>query len=189
MSTLDKKDGIDPTERMRTVRVGDIMISLADYPKVILDCSLGDAIKIMEESQLEVRGIKSLPRVLLVFDRNNQLVGTVRRRDIMRGLEPKFLVTEPLSYRKKLFDVQIDPNLTELSHDRVVKEMRQQAKRLVEEVMLPIEVSVDHDDHILKAIYEVVRQGATLLPVFKDKKVVGVVRSVELFHELALLVV
>lgn len=176
---------MSPTNRIERLRIGDIMIPLKDYPSVIPENTLKEAIEKMEQSQLEVEGRKSLPRVLLVMDATGELAGTVRRRDIMRGLEPKHLVTQPLNYRKKLFDVSIDPNLSELSFESIVKGVREQANKPVRAVMRPIEIALEHDDHIIKGVYEMVGYGLTLLPVMRKGKVVGVVRSVELFRELA----
>jgi len=144
-------------------------------------------VEIIETAQLEVALRKSLPRVLLVFDEIQVLVGYVRRRDIMRGLEPKFLVSQPLAYRKKLFDVAIDPNLSELSYDRVVKGLREQAERPVSDVMHPIETVISADDHIMKAAYEMVSLDLTLIPVVDGGRLVGVIRSVDVFHELSTL--
>jgi CBS domain-containing protein len=174
-------------KRMETIRIGDIMIPLADYPKVSPEQTLKEAIHVMRGCQLDINGVKSLPRVLLVIDDQGRLRGSVRRRDIMRGLEPKFLVAKPLNYRKKLFDVSIDPNLSEMSHEKLVEGVRKQAELKVKKVMRPLNVYVDFDDHIIKGIYECVGYGITLLPVLKDKQVVGIVRSVELFRELALI--
>jgi CBS-domain-containing membrane protein len=166
-------------------RVRDVMIPLDKYPSVRDTATLREAVGVMLRAELEVDARKSLPRVLLVFDQIQVLVGYVRRRDLMMGLEPKFLVVQPLSYRKKLFDVAVDPNLSELSHDRVVQGIREQAGRPVTDVMQPIEAVVQADDHIMKAVYEMVSQDLTLIPVVEGKRLVGVVRSVELFRELA----
>ena len=174
MSTVDS---------MRRVR--EIMIPLEQYPSVRDNATLEEAIAVIESAQLEVDLRKSLPRVLLVFDEINVMVGTVRRRDIMRGLEPKFLVSQPLEYRKKLFDVAVDPNLSELSYDRVVKGIREQARRPVSDVMRPIEATIDADDHIMKATYEMVSLDLALIPVLHDGRLEGVVRSVDVFHEFA----
>ena len=176
-------------EQFEKARVGDLMIPLSQYPAVAPDCSLREAIGLMQKASLEVAGRKSLPRLLLVIDARDKLVGVVRRRDIMRGLEPKNLVAEPLDYRKKLFDVRIDPNLSELAFDHVVKGVRQQAKRPVRDVMRPIKATVDVSDHVIKAVYEMVSYSLTLLPVLDGKKVVGVLRTVEAFEALARLVV
>lgn len=175
--------------RFEKARVGDIMIPLEQYPAVGPDCSLRDAIALMQKASLEVAGRKSLPRLLLVIDASDKLTGVVRRRDIMRGLEPKSLVAEPLDYRKKLFDVRIDPNLSELAFDRVVQGVRQQAELPVRKIMRPIKATVDVSDHIIKAVYEMVSYSLTLVPVLDGKKVVGVLRTVEAFDALASLVV
>lgn len=166
-------------------RVRDVMIPIASYPSVRDTATLRDAVRVMETAELDVHGRRSLPRVLLVFDEIEVLVGYVRRRDLMLGLEPKFLVVQPLAYRKKLFDVAVDPNLSELSYDRVVRGIREQGDRPISDVMQPIEAIVQADDHIMKAIYEMVSQDLTLIPVVDGKQLVGVVRSVELFHEIA----
>jgi len=167
-------------------RVRDVMIPLARYPSIRDTATLRDAVTLMETAELEVQGRRSLPRVLLVFDEINVLVGYVRRRDLMLGMEPKFLVVQPLAYRKKLFDVAVDPNLSELSHDRVVQGIREQAGRPITDVLQPIETVVQADDHIMKAIYEMVSQDLTMIPVVDGGPLVGVIRSVELFHEMAL---
>jgi Mg/Co/Ni transporter MgtE len=167
-------------------RVRDVMIPVGQYPSLRDTATLREAVTLMETAELEVQGRRSLPRVLLVFDAIQVLVGYVRRRDLMRGLEPRFLVVRPLAYRKKLFDVAVDPNLSELSHDRVANGIREQGDRPITDVMQPIEAVVQADDHIMKAIYEMVSQDLTLIPVVDGKQLVGVTRSVELFREMAL---
>lgn len=174
-------------EAMRCV--GDIMIPVERYPSVRDHATLREAVAVIENAQIEVQLRKSLPRALLVFDAIQVLVGYVRRRDIMRGLEPRFLVSQPLEYRMKLFDVAIDPNLSELSYDRVVQGIREQADRPVSDVMRPIEAMLSADDHVMKAIYEMVAQDLTLIPVVEQGRLVGVVRSVDAFHELARLLI
>ena len=163
------------------------MIPAERYPSVRDRATLREAVRIIETAQLEVALRKSLPRVLLVFDEIEVLVGYVRRRDLMRGLEPKFLVSQPLAYRKKLFDVAVDPNLSELSYDRVIRGLREQAERPVSDVMQPIETIINADDHVMKAAYEMVSLDLTLIPVVDSGRLVGVIRSVDVFHELSTL--
>jgi CBS domain-containing protein len=176
-------------------RVREMMIPLDKYPWVRIDDTLRHAVEVIEEAKLEVGRRASLPRVLLVFDHDDDLVGIVRRRDIMRGLEPSFLVRQPLEYRVKLFEVAADPNLSELSSElskeagleRVVKGLREQASRPVGDVLRPIPTSLGPDDQVMKAVYEMVSLNQSLIPVVEDDKVIGVLRSVDVFHELALL--
>jgi CBS domain-containing protein len=176
-------------------RVREMMIPLDEYPWVRIRDTLKYAVRVMEESRLEVGRRASLPRVLLVFDHDDDLVGIVRRRDIMRGLEPDFLVSQPLEYRVKFFEVGVDPHLSELSPelskevdlDRVVKGLRDQGSRPVGDVVRPISTSLGPDDQIMKAVYEMVSLNESLIPVVEDERVIGVVRSVDVFHELAVL--
>jgi len=170
---------------MADVRVGEIMIPLEKYPTVREDNSLLQAMRILEKSRLEVAGRRSLPRVLLVIDKNNQLVGFIRRRHILRGMEPDFLVEKPLEYRKKLFDIKTDPNLSELSYDRVFSAVREKAKLRVGSFMKPLDVTIDFNDHVFKAIYEMNINRLSLLPIVKNDEVVGIVRTVDVFHEVA----
>lgn len=166
-------------------RVDEFMIPLERYPSVHPDETLLDAVTVIEESQLEVGRRRSLPRVLLVLEDGEALVGIVRRRDIMRGLLPRFLVSERMDYRKKFFDVAVDPNLSELPFDRVLKGIRAQALRPVRDLMQPVTATLRPDDHLMKAVYEMVSLDQSLIPVVEEGRVLGVIRSVDVFHELA----
>jgi predicted transcriptional regulator len=170
---------------MKTIRAGDIMIPLDQYPHIPYWFTLRQAMIAMETAELEREGRKSLPRVVLVFDEKYQLMGMVGRRDILRGLEPDFLLEKPVKHRMQLFDVKVDPNLSEISFDKIIAGVRDRAERPVSEVMVPIAATVNYEDHIVKVIYEMNIHNLSLLPVLKDNKVVGVVRTVDVFHEIA----
>lgn len=170
---------------METKRAGEIMIPLEKYPHVPYWFTLRQVIAELDKSEFVIDGRLSVPRVVLVFDEKYQLMGVARRRDIMRGLEPEFLAAKPLHYRKKLFDVKIDPNLSELSFDKFLNGIRERAERPISDVMLPIAATVDHDDHIMKVIYEMTSNNVSLIPVVREGRVVGAVRSVEVFREVA----
>ena len=170
------------------LQVQDVMIPVDQYPSVNPECTLQEAIRILDETKLEVNGRTTSPRALLVLDKDGNFRGCLRRREIMGGLEPKFLMSEPVHYRMKLFDVNLDPNLSELCNTQVRKGIRDQANRPVSEVLRPIETSLNYDDHLMKAIYEMVVYGLSIIPVVREQKVIGIVRSIELLHELAKLV-
>lgn len=169
-------------------KAGDFMIPLDEYPHIPYWFSLRQTVAELESSVLEIRGKRSLPRWVLVFDEKYQLMGTVRRRDILRGLEPEFLQKKPLEVRKNLFNVKIDSDLSELSYDKMVEGMRKQAERPVSDVMRPIKTTVDYEDHMIKVIYELVDNNISMIPVLKDNKVVGVIRSVDLLQEVVSIV-
>jgi len=171
--------------KMENICAGDVMIPLGQYPHIPYWFTLRQAILELEKSEIERDGRKSLPRAVLVFNEAYELLGIVRRRDILKGLEPKFLLHKPLQYRKKLFDVKVDPNLSLLSSDDLWKGVLEQAERQVSEIMSPIEHTVNFEDHIFKVIYEMNEKRMNLVPVMKGSSVVGVVRTVDIFHQVA----
>jgi predicted transcriptional regulator len=63
--------------------------------------------------------------------------------------------------------------------------MRKQADRPVSDVMRPIKTTVQHDDHLIKIIYELVDNNVSMIPVLKDDRVVGVIRSADVLAEVA----
>jgi CBS domain-containing protein len=174
---------------MENIRASDVMIPLDKYPHIPYWFTLRQAIVEMEHSELDIDGRKSLPRMVLVFDEKYRLMGMARRRDILKGLEPKFLREKPIQYRKKLWDVQVDPDLSELTYSRVWEDVRKRAENPISEVMLPIEGTIDYNDHIVRIIYEMNKHDLSMLPVMHDEKVVGVVRSVDVFHQIAKLLI
>jgi len=171
---------------MTSKQIGDIMIPLEKYPHIPYWFTLRQAIAELEKSVLNIGGRKSLPRALLVFDEKYQLLGVVRRRDILAGLEPRFMQETTVSHERKLFDVVVDPELANFSFDETeIDAIREQSSRQIKEVMQPIGASVEYEDHLTKAIYFMLQKDLTLLPVLKDGQVVGVVRSVDVFREVA----
>ncbi len=172
-------------QRIATTQVGHIMIPLERYPHVTASSPLRKAMQVLDRSALAVNKRKSQASVLLVLGRNKRIAGIARRRDLMRGLEPAELADQPLSYRKKLFDTSADPLTSERAYEKLVLGVWERASRPVSEVMRPVGVTIEHDALLVKAIYEMVSYGVTTLPVMKGKRLVGVLRSVEVFHQMA----
>jgi CBS domain-containing protein len=170
---------------MKNIPIRDIMVPVDQYPCIPDTLTLGDAV-IELTVQIQRENQCSLPRVALVFDEDfRDLRGLLRRRDIMRALEPRFLMSRTLKYQRKLFTVPVDPNLSEFSFGKIIAGLRTRATHLVKEVMRPISATIGHNDHILKAMCEMVHHDTSLLPVIEDNKVIGVMRSVDVLREIA----
>lgn len=172
---------------MATKRAGDIMIPLDQYPHIPYWFTLRQAIAEIEMSTIEYDSRKSLPRALLVFDEKYELVGILRRRDILGGLEPRFVRKAPTSPegQRHWFDIDLDPNLLDLSNGASTEQMQKQAELPVEDFMQPIGDTVDVSDPLAKVVFKMLNTDVALLPVLRGQKVVGVVRSVDVFHEVA----
>jgi predicted transcriptional regulator len=55
----------------------------------------------------------------------------------------------------------------------------------IDDIMQPVVDKVQYNDHIAKIIYMMCKKDLNLLAVMKDGQVIGVVRSVDVFHEVA----
>lgn len=170
---------------METTRVEDIMIPLDQYPHLPYWFTLRQAMVEIQGSKFKIGELESIPRAVLVFDQAYRLLGYARRRDIMRGLEPRYLAPGEAEAGQGLFKVHVDPNLAELSFDKMAEAIRARADKMISEVMQPIKVTIDVDDHLMKAISEILEYDLCLIPVLRDERVVGVVNTVAVCHELA----
>jgi CBS domain-containing protein len=157
-------------------KVVDLMIPLEDYPHIPYWFTLRQAMAIVREATIKFEGSFE-PRAVLVFDEKYQLMGMLTLRDIIKGLEPKFLQETSL--------VKMDPNLTVLMGDLFGTNMREQSQRPVSEVMSPILVTVDGSAPITKALYLMIKENVGLMPVIQAAKVAGMIRMSDLFAEIA----
>jgi len=171
--------------KIATRRAGEIMIPIDKYPHINYKATIRDAVKAIHKTNIKIGDHVSLPRAILVFDDEHHLLGIVRRRDIFKGLEPKFLRTMARPHRRQLFDVEVDPNLIVLTSGKVSKAIQEQAEHPVTEIMHHITATIDFNDNLAKIVYIMLNRNVALLPVLKDNKVVGVVRSVDVFEEVA----
>lgn len=170
---------------MSTKRARDIMIPLNDYPHIPYWFTLRQAVALMDKAVLACGPTPSLPRALLVIDEPYQLMGIVRRRDILAGLEPRFLRSTHVHHSRMLTGIDIDPNLGQLSIGQFTHAMKEQANVKVVKVMKPIHDLVDENEHLAVIIYKMINHDQNLLPVMSGNKVIGVVRSVDVFSEVA----
>jgi CBS domain-containing protein len=157
-------------------RVKDLMIPLEDYPHIPYWFTLRQAMAIVREAAIKFEGSFE-PRAVLVFDEKYQLMGILTLRDIIKGLEPRFLKETNL--------VKMDPSLTVLMGDLLGPQMKEHSQRPVSEVMSPIKVTVDGNAPIVKALYLMIKENVGLMPVIQDSKVAGMIRLSDLFGEIA----
>jgi CBS domain-containing protein len=157
-------------------KVKDLMIPLEDYPHIPYWFTLRQAMAIVREAAIKFEGSFE-PRAVLVFDEKYQLMGILTLRDIIKGLEPRFLKETNL--------IKMDPSLTVLMGDLLGPTMKEASQRPVSEVMSPIQVTVDANAPIVKALYLMIKENVGMMPVIQDSKVAGMIRMSDLFGEIA----
>ena len=160
-------------------KIEALMIPLEDYPHIPYWFTLRQAMAIVQEATVKFEGSFE-PRAVLVFDEKYQLMGILTLRDIIIGLEPKFLQETSL--------IKMDPSLTVLLGDFCGPKMKEQSQKPVSEVMSPIKVTVNASDPIAKALYLMIKENLGLIPVMQGGKVTGILRLSDLFDEISKIV-
>jgi len=156
--------------------VKDLMIPLEDYPHIPYWFTLRQAMAIVREAAVKFEGTFE-PRAVLVFDEKYQLMGILTLRDIIKGLEPRFLKETDL--------VKADPSLTVMMGDLFGPGLKEASQKPVSEVMSPIKVTVQGSDPIAKAIFLMIKADVGLMPVIQENKVAGMIRLSDLFKEIS----
>ena len=178
---------VEPDNQANTnqadTRARDLMVPADKYPSATADCSLREAARLLSDWHIDMHASVSMPRILLLMDEEGQLVSMVRRRDILRGLAPSFLVASFSDHPEAMFDVDVDPNLTEMLSDRAEEKLRRKAETQVSEIAHPIPASLAADDSLIKVVQVMVRHDQSMVPVLdEDGHVIGVVRTVEVLE-------
>ena len=159
-----------------TKKVKELMITLEDYPHIPYWFTLRQAMAIVREAAIKFEGSFE-PRAVLVFDEKYQLMGILTLRDVIKGLEPRFLHETAL--------IKTDPSLTVMMGDLFGPGLREASQKPVSEVMSPIKVTIQGSDPIAKAIFLMIKENVGMMPVIQGSKVAGMVRLSDLFKEIS----
>jgi len=172
---------------MKPVTAGEVMIPLEEYPHIPYWFTIRQALMELEKGVVRLEGDRcSIPRVVLVFNESYQLLGMVRRRDLLKGLELETLGGWT-GGAARLFRRRA-PASRELD-DATLARLAERAERQVSEILTPVPATVEAGDTVLHVARVLVEQDISLLPVVEEGGVVGVVRTVEVLREITRLVV
>ncbi|MEW6067148.1 MAG: CBS domain-containing protein [Nitrospirota bacterium] len=161
--------------------VKDLMIGIFEYPHIPYWFSINQAIRIIKVSFISTKKYPE-PMAILVFDEKYNLMGTLTLKDILKGLEPKFL--KPST--KAQVPEENESGLSIIWDTLFDKSAKEMAEKPVSEIMVTAKYFVEPDDPITKAAYMMVHHDLVLIPVLENKKkFVGLVRMVEIFDELS----
>jgi Mg/Co/Ni transporter MgtE len=162
-------------------KVKDLMISVFDYPHVPYWFTIDQAMKIIKVSFIKEKKYTE-PLAILVFDEKYNLLGTLTLKDILKGLEPRFM----RSTEKAQGYIQEEKDLSLIWDTLFTKESKELAQKTVSEIMIPAKYFVEPNDPITKAAYLMIHDDLLLLPVLEaKKKFVGLVRLIEIFDEIS----
>jgi Mg/Co/Ni transporter MgtE len=161
--------------------VKDLMIGIFEYPHIPYWFSLNQAVRIVKVSFLSTKKYPE-PMAILVFDEKYNLMGTLSLKDILKGLEPRFL--KPST--KAQVPEEDESGLAIIWDSLFTRESKELAEKAVSEIMSPAKFFVEPNDPITKAAYLMLHHDLVLLPVLENKKkFIGLVRMIEIFDEIS----
>jgi len=159
----------------------DVMIGIFEYPHIPYWFSINQATRIVKVSFISTKKYPE-PMAILVFDEKYNLMGTLTLKDILRGLEPRFMQT---SEKMEGYKEQ-ESELSLIWDSLFSKQSKELAEKAVSEIMSPAKYFVEPNDPITKAAYLMVHHDLVLLPVLENKKkFVGLVRMIEVFDQIS----
>jgi Mg/Co/Ni transporter MgtE len=167
--------------------VKDVMIPLVDYPHIPFWFSVRQAIAMIKAAAAEPDA-KLEPRLVLVFDEKYQLLGSLGFKEMLMGIEPRFLRRPEAAHVQGAKPSDLDPLLGLLWKDLFGRGSKEEANKPVKDVMTPIKVTVKADDPVVKAAYAMVQAGLEIVPVMEGNKVVGIARMDDVFKEITTVV-
>jgi hypothetical protein len=166
--------------------VKELMIDAFEYPHMPYWFTIRQAVGIMKKTAIDAQKCLQ-PQVILVFDEAYNLMGTLNMRDILSGLAPG-LVEQRCAEGAEASAVEENPvDNVEAHFSR--EELKKLSEKPISSVMKPVSVSVTPDDPVARAAFIMERKNIQVLPVLENKKkLVGVVRLIEVFGEISTVV-
>lgn len=166
--------------------VKDVMIDTFEYPHMPYWFTIRQAIGIMKKSVIDAQKCV-YPQVILAFDEKYNLMGTLTIRDILRGLAPRLLQAKAMADADVSY---IDEKaMAEVEASLFSSEAKQLAEKPISEIMVPVKAFASPGDSVVKAAFLMEHLNIQVLPVLEDKKkLVGIVRMMEVFQEVSNLI-
>jgi CBS domain-containing protein len=168
-------------------KVGDLMVEITEYPHIPYWMSVREAIFLIRSTYDKKSGL-GIHRMVLVFDEKYQLLGILTLKKLLVGIEPRFLRRNEKSPYQGLANADY-AGLSALVEGTFSEGCKEEAKKPVSEVMMPIEAKVDVNDSIAKAAFIMIQADVDLIPVMEGEIVRGVLRMSDVFNDLTKIVV
>ena len=173
---------------MKSYKVKDLMVPVTDYASVSEDATLFEAVKALEAAQKKFRKDRYRHRGVLIYDKNNKIIGKLGQLDILKALEPKYFEMQDREGMKSLgFSKQFMKSMLENFRllDGAMSNICRKAgeTKVASIVVKPKEGEfVDMDDSINEAIHQLVLgHHQSLLVIDKKGDIAGILRMTDVF--------
>ena len=174
---------------MKTATVKDLMRPLSEYKTISTEANLYEVAQALDQAQKEFENNPKLHKIILISDENGEIVGKISQLDVLRYLEPK---GKPIGDSGSLSRFGVSPqylkpmlNQCEFWARPLIDICRDAGRLKVKKlIQTPVEGEFVEEDALLaKAIHRFALEHHQSLLVTRDKKIVGVLRQMDIFKE------
>ena len=174
---------------MKTKTVKDVMRPTSEYNTISIEANLYEAALALHDAQMKFEQDPRLHKILLITDENGNIVGKISQLDVLRALEPKGKPMGSSRYLSRfgVSEKYLKPMLNQCKFwDKPLMDLCKDAgllkvKRLVH---APVEGEfVEEDSSLTEAIHQLALEHHQSLLVTRGKKIVGVLRQMDVFKE------
>jgi hypothetical protein len=75
---------------MQSIKVGELMVPLAEYATVLEEATLTEAVLALETAQKRFEGDREKPRAVLALDQKGRVVGKLDQWTVLWAIEPRY---------------------------------------------------------------------------------------------------
>ncbi len=173
---------------MKTRQVRDLMVPIADYATIHADATIAEAILALENEDKRHGDKPYRHHSLVVIDANRHVIGRLSQTDIMRAMEPRYgelgdarWIGQSVFSRRALVALREKFELWERPLEDMCRIMGD--VRVRDFMQIPTEGEfVDANDTMNVAVHRIVMGRHHSLLVTRDKEIVGILRSTDLFN-------
>ncbi len=172
-------------------KVRDLLVPLSEYASASVDDSLRQAVPKLRKLYCQIEEGKCTQaghRNILILNKSQELVGILSFKSIIEALVPE--IAGGIATRLQSAEISIafaQADALDLDEARASFRARviRNAETKVKDIMLKVRGTIQADADLMDAIKLMYRNKITVLPVYEDKKLIGVVRESDLFLAVA----
>jgi cytidylate kinase len=182
---------LDPDLILSTsdAKASDVMLRLEQYPNCRGNCNIREAIVALSASAIKLEdGHIMIPRYLLIRDADDNLVGVVSRRELLKGLVPHLREDrESAAHIRALvpFGGSTPSEIFIRWTSLFSKAALDASKESIKTVMAPIRGTVQAGDSLSSVVTTMLFHGVDLVAVLEGTRVIGVVLMTNIFDIVA----
>jgi predicted transcriptional regulator len=176
---------------MQKLTVKDLMVPLDEYATVRDDASLYEAVKALEKAQkgFNRKGYLYLHRAILVYDKNQKVIGKISQLDVLKALEPGYRDMGDFSAISRA-GLSVEFIKSIMSHYDLYQSSFTEACMTASDLMVKdimytpgSDEYVEENDSMGNAIHHLIMGHHQSLLVTRDKDIVGILRLTDVFNE------